>query len=154
MSWPGQASEHNSNHGEADEGCDSAGVSLEVARQAAIAADPCQGSLDDPPFGQDDELVQFVAFDDFNAPAPRAGGGFCHAWSLITGIGEDALDERKQAAGSRIEDQSRAVAILDVSGMNDDVQEKAECVDENMPFTARDLLARIIALRVECRAPF
>jgi hypothetical protein len=52
---------------------------------------------------------------------------------LIAGIGEDALDEGKQATVSLVEDQSRAVAILDVGGMNDDLQEKAERVDENMP---------------------
>ena len=154
MSWPGQASEHNSDHGEADEGCGGACVSLEVARQAAIAADPCQRSLDDPPLGEDDEFVQFVALDDFDNPTARAGGGVRHAWSLIAGIGEDALDEGKQATASLVEDQSRAVAILDVGGMNDDIQEKAERVDENMPFAARDLLTRIIALRVERGAPF
>jgi hypothetical protein len=61
MSSPGQASQHNSDHGEADEGGGGACVSLEAARQAAIAADPCQRSLNDPPLRQDDESVQFVA---------------------------------------------------------------------------------------------
>ena len=36
--------------------------------------------------------------------------------------------------------------------MNDDVQQEAERVDENVPLAARDLLARIVALRVE-RSP-
>ena len=154
MSWLGQASEHDTDHGEADEGGNGAGVSLEVARQAAVAADPCQRPLDDPTLGQDDELVRLGAFDDFDGPTPRAGGGLCHARPLISGVGEDALDKGKQAAGPRIEHQSRAVAVLDAGGMNDDVQEKAKRVDENMPFAARDLLARIEALRVERAAPF
>jgi hypothetical protein len=38
--------------------------------------------------------------------------------------------------------------------MNDDVQEKAERIDEDVPLAARDLLARIKALRVERGAPF
>jgi hypothetical protein len=38
--------------------------------------------------------------------------------------------------------------------MNDDVQEKAECVDEDVPLATRDLLARIKTLRVELGAPF
>jgi hypothetical protein len=38
--------------------------------------------------------------------------------------------------------------------MNDDAQEKAERIDEDVPLAARDLLACIKALRVECRAPF
>ncbi len=154
MRWSGQAAEHESDHGKTHESCDGAGIAFEVAGQAAIVADPCQGSLDDPAFRQDDELVQFVAFDDLDDPAAGAGGGLRDARPLITGIGEDALDEGKEPAGSPVEDQSRAVAILDVGGMNDDVQEKAEGVDENMPFAARDLLARIIALRVKPGAPF
>jgi hypothetical protein len=38
--------------------------------------------------------------------------------------------------------------------MDDDVQEKAERVDQDMPLAARDFLARIKALRVEAGAPF
>jgi hypothetical protein len=154
MSWLSQAAQHNADHGKAHEGSDSAGVTLEVACQAAIAADPSQGPLNDPTFGQDDEFVQFVALDDFDDPASCVGSGFRDTRSLITRIGEDALDEGKAATGALVEDQPRAIAILDVGGMNDDVQEEAERVDENMPFAARDLLARIIALRVKRRAPF
>jgi len=39
-------------HGEAHEGDDSWGVALEVARQAAVAADPCERAFDDPAFGR------------------------------------------------------------------------------------------------------
>jgi hypothetical protein len=45
-------------------------------------------------------------------------------------------------------------AILYIGGMDDDVQEKAERVDKDMPLAARDFLARIKALRVERGAPF
>jgi len=98
--------------------------------------------------------VQFGALDDFDDPMTRAGSGLRHAWPLITGIGEDALNEGKKAARALIEDQSRPVAILHVGGMDDDVQEKAERVDEDVPLAARDLLACIKALRVERGAPF
>jgi hypothetical protein len=154
MIWLGQASEHDADHGETDEGCDGAGIALEVAREAAIVADPSEGAFDDPTLGQDDELVQFVAFDNLDAPTSGPGSGSGDPWSLIAGIGEDALDEREQTAGAPIEDQPRAVAILHVGGMDHDVQEQAERVDENVPLAARDLLARIEALRVERGAPF
>lgn len=98
--------------------------------------------------------MQFVALDDFDDPIPRTGRGMCHAWSLIASVGEDTLDEGKEASGSLIEDPSRTVAILDVGGMNDNGQEEAERVDENMPFAARDLLARIIALGIDRGPPF
>ena len=137
-----------------NEGCNGSGVTLIVARQAAVAADPRECSFDDPSFGQHDELVQFVALDDFDHPMTRAGSGLRHAWSLISGIGEDALDKGKKAARALIENQPRPVAILYVRRMNDDIQEKAERIDEDVPLAARDLLARIEALRVERGAPF
>jgi hypothetical protein len=38
--------------------------------------------------------------------------------------------------------------------MNDDAQQEAERIDEDVPLATRDLLARIKALRVERGAPF
>src|ERR1700704_2077835 len=116
MTWPCQASEHDADHGQPDEGSNGPGVSLEIARQAAIAADPCQGAFDDPALGQDDEFVQFVALDDLEHPTTGAGSRSRGAWSLIAGIGEDALDEGKKAAGASIENHPRPVAVLNVGG--------------------------------------
>ena len=47
-----------------------------------------------------------------------------------------------------------AVAILNVSGMNDGMNQQALRIDENMPLLALDLLARIVAMRVDTRPPF
>ena len=154
MSCPGQASEHDADHGQSDEGSDGAGVPLEIACQAAIAADPCQGAFDDPTLGQDDEFVQFVALDDLEHPTAGAGSGLRGAWSLIAGIGEDPLDEGEKAARAPIENQPRPVAVLNIAGMNDDVQQKAECIDKDMALAPGDLLARIKTLRIKRGAPF
>ena len=154
MRWPCQASEHDADHGQPDEGSDSAGVALEIARQAAIAADPCQRAFDDPALGQDDEFVQFVALDDLEHPTPGFGSRSRGAWSLIAGIGEDALDEGKEAAGASIEYQPRPVAVLNIGGMDDDVQQEAERIDKDMALAPGDLLARIKPLRVKRGAPF
>jgi hypothetical protein len=154
MSWLGQAAQHDADHRKTHEGRDGLRVALEVACETAVSADPCERAFDDPTLGQDDELVQFVALDDFDDPAAGAGRGVCDAWPLIAGIGEDALDKGKEAARASIENQPRAVAILHVGGMNDDVQEKTERIDEDVPLAARDLLACIITLRVERGAPF
>src|SRR2546430_1387741 len=154
MTWPCQASEHNADHGEPDEGDDSAGVSLEIARQAAIAADPGQRAFDDPALGQDNEFVQFVALDDLEHPTTGAGSGSRGAWPLIAGIGEDALDEGEEAARAPIENQPRPVAVLDVGGMDDDVQQKTERIDKDVALAPDDLLARIKPLRVKRGAPF
>lgn len=154
MSCLGQAPQHDADHGEAHEGGGGARVSLEVACQAAIVADPCQRPLDDPSLGKDDEFVQLIALDDFDDPTPCAGSSLRHAWSLIAGVGENALDEWEGAARALIENQPCPVAILDIGGVNDDVQEQAQRVDEDVPLAAGDLLARIKALRVKRRAPF
>ena len=154
MSWPGQASEHDADHGEADEGSDAAGVAFEISGQASIATDPGQRSFNDPALRQGDEVMSFAALDDLEHPAACVSNRLCGLRSLISGIGEDALDEREETTGALVEDQSRAVAILHGSRMDDDVQQEAERVDENVPLAARDLLARIIALRVKRGAPF
>ena len=51
-------------------------------------------------------------------------------------------------------DENAAVAILHVSAMNKGVKQQAYRVDENMPFLAFDLLARIIAVRINAAPPF
>jgi hypothetical protein len=154
MSCPGQASEHDADHGQPDEGSDGAGVALEIACQAAIAADPGQGSFDDPALGQYDEFMQLVALDDLEHPTAGPGCGSRGARSLIAGIGEDALDEGEEAAGAPIEYQPRPVAVLNIGGMDDDVQQEAERIDQDMALAPGDLLARIKPLRVKRRAPF
>jgi len=62
-------------------------------------ADPGQGALDDPAFGNDLEAGDIVAFDDFQAPPAGAGDGVRDDRALLAGIGEDDLDERESAAG-------------------------------------------------------
>ena len=98
--------------------------------------------------------MQFVALDDLEHPTAGAGSGLRGARSLIAGIGEDPLDEREQAAGASIENQTRPVAVLKVGGMNDDIQQKAERIDKDVALAPGDLLARIKTLRIKRGAPF
>ena len=154
MSWPGQASEHEADHGETDEGRHGSRITLEIAGEPSVAADPSEGPLDNPSPGQDDETMQLITLDDLKRPGAGLGDGRGGLGSLVAGISEDALDEGKEAARASIEDKRGAVAILDIGGVDDDIQQEAERIDENMPLAARDLLARIKALRIERRAPF
>ena len=71
MVWAGQSSEHDADHGEAEEGGDGSGVAFEVAGQTAVAADPGKGALDDPTLGQSDKPMSIAALDDLQGP--RAG---------------------------------------------------------------------------------
>ena len=125
----------------------------ELVRRGTGVGDGRQGSLDDPTLGQD-KFVQFVALDDLDHPTASAGGGLRDPWPLITGIGEDALNEGKEAARALIENQANPVAVLKVGGMNDDIQQKAERIDKDVALAPGDLLARIKALRIKRGAPF
>lgn len=129
-------------------------VTLEVAGEAPIAADPGERSLDDPAFGKHEKAVQFIALDDRELPGAGLGDGRRCLCSLVTGIGEDTLDEREEAARTSIEHERCAVAILHRGRVNNDIQQQAERVDQNVPFAAGDLLGRIKALRVKRGAPF
>lgn len=129
-------------------------MTLEVFGEAAAPADPGEGALDDPALGKNDEAMQLVALDDLDLPGPGLCDRGRRLRSAIAGIGKDAFDEREQTARTSIEDQSRAIAILHIGGMDDDVQQEAERIDEDVAFATLDLLARVIARRIERRPPF
>ena len=94
-----------------------------------------------------------AAFDDLQAPAACIGDDLRHPWSLIAGIGEDALDEGEQAA--RLAQQfAGAVAILHIGGMHAHAQQEAERIDKDVALAPGNLLARVIPLWVKRRAPF
>ena len=50
--------------------------------------------------------------------------------------------------------ENASIAILDVGRMNDSVEQKTYCVDKNVPLLALDLLARIVAVRINARPPY
>ena len=153
MAWSSQSSEHETDHGEADEGLDGARVALEVARKPAIATDPRQRALDDPALGQHDEARQLAALDDLDRPASGRGDDASHPRPPVAAIADDPLDEREQAAGAP-QRFVGTVAILEVGRMDEHAHEQAERVDQDLTFAPGDLLARIVALRVDPGPPF
>jgi hypothetical protein len=66
---------------------------------------------------------------------------------------EEAFRVIEKLRGLRLTNAA-AVAILHSGRVDDDVQQQAEGVDQDMPFAAGDLLGRIKALRVKRGAPF
>jgi hypothetical protein len=73
MGWPGQSSERDADHGETDQGCGGSRVALEIASEPAVVADPGEGALDDPAFGESDEAMQLVALHDLELPDAGPG---------------------------------------------------------------------------------
>ena len=118
-------------------------------------AQPTEGAFDDPPFGQDVEADRGIEpLDDVDSPRAGQRCGPCGFWTLIAAVSVDAFDERKQTARSAIEHQRHAIAVLNAGGMNGDVQQQPERVDQDVALATRDLLASIIALRIERSPPF
>jgi len=73
--------------------------------------------------------------------------------SLIAAIGKELSQERIHPEES-CEHQDATIAILNVGGVNDGVEQQAQRVYENMALLPFDLLARVIAMRIDARPPF
>ena len=82
---------------------------------------------------------------------------FCHGATkqraLIAAIGVEFHQERIQAEHGRHHERA-AVAILNVSSMNDGMNQQALRIDENVPLLALDLLSRVVARRTNRSPPY
>lgn len=145
--------EHDADHCKADEGGDGGGIALEVSRKATVAADPGEGALYDPPLRQNREAASSGALYDLQFPGSGAPDDARHLASGIAAIGENAFDEREQPPRPAQQAQP-AVTILNVGRMHDDIQQEAHRVDQDVPLATFDLLARVVARRIEQRPPF
>ena len=72
---------------------------------------------------------------------------------MIAAIGVEFQQEWIHAGHGR-HDERAAIAILDIGGMHDGVDQQALCVDENVPFLALDLLSRVVTRRIDRSPPF
>lgn len=97
--------------------------------------------------------MQIGSLHDLQLPGAGVGNSRRHLRSLIAAVCEDALDKRELTTGPA-QQLDRAIAILHVGGMDHDVQEQTKRVNEDVPLAARDLLARVIPLRIDRRPPF
>ena len=72
---------------------------------------------------------------------------------MIGAVGKQLLKEWKLAE-QRGKQQQAAIAILNVGGVDDGVEQETERIDENMPLLALDQLAGIEAVRIDAGPPF
>ena len=72
---------------------------------------------------------------------------------LIGAVGKQFVEKGKQIEQRRQECEA-AVAILNVGGGDDAVQEQALGIDQNMALLALDQFSRIEAVRIDARPPF
>ena len=144
------APEHDADRGEADESSGFASVTLEVLGETTAVANPGEGSFDDPAFGQDNKAMEIAALDDLQPPCTSFGNRLGHFRPLVATVSVDALDEWEAMAGLPGYGNG-TVSVLNIGGMNNDAQQEAEGVDQNMAFASCDLLARVVTRGVERR---
>ena len=148
-------SEHESNGRELDEGERVAVEVLPVLGQSAAAVEPGDGAFDHPTPGLDDEALHPIgSLDDLGLEIGQdAGQGAVKDRPLIGAIGEQFPEKGKQTEQGR-QQRETAVAILNVGGGDDAVQQQALRIDQNMPLLALDQLAGIEAVAVDASPPF
>ena len=148
-------SEHESNGRELDEGERVAVEVLPVLGQSAAAVEPGDGAFDHPTPGLDDEALHLIgSLDDLGLEIGQdAGQGAVKDRPLIGAVGEQFPEKGKQTEHGR-QQRETAVAILNVGGGDDAVQQQALRIDQNMPLLALDQLAGIEAVAVDASPPF
>ena len=148
-------SEHESNGREFDEGERVAVEVLPVLGQSAAAVEPGDGAFDHPTPGLDDEALHPIgSLDDLGLEIGQdAGQGAVKDRALIGAVGEQFPEKGKQTEQGR-QQRETAVAILNVGGGDDAVQQQALRIDQNMPLLALDQLAGIEAVAVDASPPF
>jgi hypothetical protein len=125
-----------------------------VLGQAATSVEPCNGSFDDPAFGQHHELADIGSPDDLHVDvAADSGQSVLELRPLVAAVGVEFQQEGKRAE-QRAHQQHATVAVLDIGRMDDGVQQQALRVYQDMALLAFDLLSRIKARRVDRKPPF
>ena len=104
--------------------------------EAPVSSEPGECALDHPSARQDNKTAHIVgALDDLQFQAGDFGDGIDNLMRVIAAIGPDQL-KPWMALADLVEHQSRAVTILDASGMDDDPDRQPFGVNERVKFAA------------------
>ena len=126
-----------------------------VLGEPTATIEPGDRALDDPSLRFDDEAFAAVAaFDDFDLQVRHHRRGAALEDRASIGAVCEQLPQERELSEQGGQQQHTAVAILNVSGRHQRVQQQTEFVDENVALLALDQLACIEAMRVDGRAPF
>ena len=94
------------------------------------------------------------ALDDFSFEVRQNfRQGLLEFRPLIATVGKQLFQEGIHPEKG-CKEQDATVAILDIGGMNDRVEQQTQRIYENMALLALDLFARIIARRIDAGPPF
>jgi hypothetical protein len=128
---------------------------LPILGKPSAAVEPSNSALDDPTAWQDHKSFGLIgALDDVSFELRQdSRERLLKFRSLIAAVGKQLLQERIHPEQSG-KQQDAAVAILDIGRVNDGVEQQTQRIYENVALLAFDLLARIIAIRIDTGPPF
>ena len=106
-------------------------MTLEVASQSAVAANPAEGTLDNPSLRQHDEAVSVTAAGDLQHPPPRPLHRRAHLRALVSGVANHAFENGKQPTHLP-QPRLRTVTVLHIGRMDDHAKPQAERVGQDV----------------------
>ena len=128
---------------------------LPILGKPSTSVEPSNGALDDPAAWKHHKSFCLIgALDDFGLELRQdSRERLLEFRPLIATVGKQLFQERIHPKQSR-KQQDAAVANLDIGGVNDGVQQQPQRIYEKVALLALDLLARIIAMRIDPGPPF
>ena len=126
-----------------------------VLCQPAAATKPTDGALDYPTFGQDDEaFCPIGTTDDFGDQIRHdVGQAVMEHRARVGGVGKQLLEKRELSEQCGQEHQA-TVAVLNIGGRHQRMQQQTERIDENVALLAFDQLACIEPMGIDAGPPF
>ena len=126
-----------------------------VLGETTTAAEPSDGAFDDPALGQNDEAFGLIAAaDDFGCQARQGVGQTIMEHRPGVGTVGKQLLEKRELPEQRRQDQEAAIAILNIGGGDQRMQQQSQSIDENVALLAFDQLAAIKPMRINAVPPF
>ena len=130
------------------------GLGTPSSRRGGAPVQPAYGAFDNPSLGQHDEAADIGSLHDLQIDAPAGTlQAVLKDRPLIPAVCIE-LEQKREQAEQRAHQQHAAVTILDVSRMDDRVQQKPLRIYKDMPLLSLDLLAGVIARRIDLDPPF
>ncbi len=116
-----------------------------VLAEATITAKPGEGSLDNPPSREYLKVLKRrVAFDNLQDSVQRLMNPI-NQLTAVAAVGPNPFQSRATGFRKLVEYQASAITVLNVGRMDDNFEQVADGVDQDVAFASADLLAGIIA---------
>jgi len=114
-----------------------------IFAESTVFGEPTKCPLHDPAFGENLKIMKVTTFNNLNNPIELLLRP-SHKEATITPIRPDQFQTRTTPA-KPVEHLFAARMILNVRGMNDQGNNQAKRIDQNMAFTPLYLLPRVVA---------